>query len=370
MKFLTRTSKHSSSNPGRTHYIQQVNMNAPYLIERDHVSLTVAWNVPNNVKVEAFELEMLTKQEDATWVSLSNSLKGNSIRKKNLLEGIKYSFRVRVRSAGDSDWSAFSSPSEDMSVLAASAQIMDPPELVSRDDVSVTLEWKEVPGAGGYILRLRSDEDTGKGKEQCWSQVATTIKNTTVRKKGLEAGKTYHFAILPVDFAEDDDRVWSFSGSSAGCKVVTMPPFMQKLFPTTLITRAQAPVAASSLLSGKVVAIYFSAHWCGPCRQFTPKLLELYAQCKAQNKRFEIVFCSADHSEEEFQQYHASMTWPAIGYDEEHREGMMGMFKVSGIPRLTVLSANGRVLVENAISGGALSTSTVDQWIQMSDAAK
>ena len=148
------------------------------------------------------------------------------------------------------------------------------------------------------------------------------------------------------------------------------PPFMQKLFPTKLISGNGTLIPASSVLTGKCVAIYFSAHWCGPCRQFTPKLLDLYAQCKAAGKRFEIIFCSADNSEEEFRNYHAGMSWPAIGYDEEHREGMMGMFKVSGIPRMVVLAPSGRIVVENAISGAPLTTATVDQWISMSDNMK
>jgi thiol-disulfide isomerase/thioredoxin len=29
-----------------------------------------------------------------------------------------------------------------------------------------------------------------------------------------------------------------------------------------------------SVLAGKTIGIYFSAHWCPPCRGFTPKLVE------------------------------------------------------------------------------------------------
>ena len=36
-------------------------------------------------------------------------------------------------------------------------------------------------------------------------------------------------------------------------------------------------VSTSDALSGKkAVALYFSAHWCPPCRQFTPMLKDFY----------------------------------------------------------------------------------------------
>ena len=30
----------------------------------------------------------------------------------------------------------------------------------------------------------------------------------------------------------------------------------------------------SDLAQKKIYGLYFSAHWCGPCRKFTPKLVE------------------------------------------------------------------------------------------------
>ena len=345
-------------------------MNAPFLIERDHASLTIAWIKVDNA--DCYELEMMI--DGGEWNSLSSSLKGSSIRKKNLMEGLGYTFRIRVKHVDTNEWSPFSCSSDPFYVLSGDVKLMEPPEIVSKDDVSMTLQWKEVTGAEGYMLRYHSDESATYDRDTYWAKIDSIIKNTTVRKKGLKSGANYQFAILPVGFSDETNDIapqWSYSLSSVPTKVLIMPPFMQKLFPSTLIggtSKTATPTA--SLLSGKCVAIYFSAHWCGPCRQFTPKLLELYTQCKAANKRFEIVFCSADHSEEEFKQYHASMKWPAIGYEEEHREGMMGMFKVSGIPRLCVLAASGRIINDNAISSGALTLATVDQWIQASDNMK
>lgn len=341
-------------------------MEAPYLLERDHTSITIAWRgIPG---AECYELEL--QSNGAEWTSLSANLRGTSIRKKNLVDGVIYTFRIRYKSQGDSDWSEFSAPSDELRVLSPEVSIMDPPEVSARDDVSATLQWKEASGAEGYLLRYRSDEQP-TAPDLVWSKIDSVIKGTSVRKKGLKQGVSYYFAVQPVYAASEEDQpLWAYSLSTAPCKVLSLAPFMQKLFPTQLVAANGRLVQTSSVLASKCVAIYFSAHWCGPCRQFTPRLLDLYNQCKAANKRFEVVFCSADHSEEEMRQYHASMSWPAIGFDEEHREGMMGMFKVSGIPRLVVLAANGKIVVDNAITGNPLTPAVVDQWIQMSDNMK
>ena len=39
-------------------------------------------------------------------------------------------------------------------------------------------------------------------------------------------------------------------------------------------------------------AFYFSAHWCPPCRAFTPKLVEFYNAQEGKKKNFEIIFVS------------------------------------------------------------------------------
>jgi thiol-disulfide isomerase/thioredoxin len=62
----------------------------------------------------------------------------------------------------------------------------------------------------------------------------------------------------------------------------------------------------------KVIGIYFSASWCGPCRQFTPILIEFYQRMKSKGKKFEIIFISRDQNAEQFGEYYSKMPWLAV----------------------------------------------------------
>lgn len=71
---------------------------------------------------------------------------------------------------------------------------------------------------------------------------------------------------------------------------------------------------AEKLADADVVGVYFSAHWCPPCRQFTPMLAQLYTMLRAAGKKFEVVFVSADKSESDFDAYFGEMPWLALPY--------------------------------------------------------
>ena len=60
------------------------------------------------------------------------------------------------------------------------------------------------------------------------------------------------------------------------------------------------------------VVLYFSAHWCPPCRAYTPILAECYKN--GLDKHVEIIFCSSDRDQSGFNEYYSQMPWAAIPF--------------------------------------------------------
>jgi ubiquitin len=130
-------------------------------------------------------------------------------------------------------------------------------------------------------------------------------------------------------------------------------------------------VDTSSLVKGKkVVAIYFSAHWCPPCRGFTPTLSEFYK--KADENELEIIFVSSDSDESSFDDYFGSMPWSALPYSDRDRKGALASkYGVRGIPSLIVLDgATGETLVANGrmdVVNAADTASCIAKWTSSSE---
>merc|ERR1711865_861219 len=97
-------------------------------------------------------------------------------------------------------------------------------------------------------------------------------------------------------------------------------------------------------LMGKVFAFYFSAHWCPPCRGFTPQLAEWYTN-GLKEKGLEIVFVSSDKTEDAFKEYFAEQPWLALDYsDRKMKEALSTMFGVQGIPSVVLIDADGSII--------------------------
>ena len=97
--------------------------------------------------------------------------------------------------------------------------------------------------------------------------------------------------------------------------------------------------------SPKYTALYFSAHWCPPCRMFTPKLVEWYNDFKAKHPNFELVFVSSDQDEAAMEDYIKGdkMPWPYVKFDKA-KEEIFRKFSSDGIPYLVLIGEDGKNL--------------------------
>ncbi|PNH09357.1 Nucleoredoxin [Tetrabaena socialis] len=123
------------------------------------------------------------------------------------------------------------------------------------------------------------------------------------------------------------------------------------LFGHKLLAKRQGEIVEVpvSELDGKYVGVYFSAHWCPPCRAFTPILRKTYLMLTALGKPFEMIFVSSDQSSSEFEGYYKDMPWMAVPFGETgFRMGLSRRFGVMGIPTLVILSPEGHILNTNA----------------------
>jgi len=115
----------------------------------------------------------------------------------------------------------------------------------------------------------------------------------------------------------------------------------------------KGPRPTDEALSGKsYVALYFSAHWCPPCRGFTPDLGKFY-EANAAAKNFELVFVSSDKDEKSFTEYYGEQAaWLALPFKERDvKNALSKQYKVKGIPTLVILDgATGEVVTTEARS--------------------
>jgi len=92
----------------------------------------------------------------------------------------------------------------------------------------------------------------------------------------------------------------------------------------------------------RYTALYFSAHWCGPCRAFTPQLVKWYQKIRIKNPDFQLIFVSCDRSAADMLNYarETQMPWPAVPFDQIEASGVR-RWSASGIPYLIFFGPDG-----------------------------
>ena len=109
------------------------------------------------------------------------------------------------------------------------------------------------------------------------------------------------------------------------------------LVPDNLISQDGTVVS----LAGKRVGLYFSAHWCPPCRAFTPALSARYLELIKDGENFVLIFISSDADQDGFDEYWKTMSFPALKFSARaKKQALANACGVGGIPTLCIFDEN------------------------------
>lgn len=235
----------------------------------------------------------------------------------------------------------------------------------------LTEEYKKISSAGFEIVFASSDNDraTCKSYFESMGDWLTLPYDDRALKEKLS--KKYKVQGIPtLVLLNDKGELLTTKGRSfVGNKPFPyQPPTVTGALGAKLLKKEAdgkvTEVNTQDALAGKNVALYFSAHWCGPCRAFTPSLSKLYNNMKQQVKDgkreddFEFVFVSSDKDSSGFDSYYGEMPWLALPYsNRDGKADLSSIFDVRGIPTLVTLDPKGRV-INKAARGAADSDST------------
>jgi len=122
---------------------------------------------------------------------------------------------------------------------------------------------------------------------------------------------------------------------------------LKELFGDTILTKSGLKPTEEALSGKTAIGLYFSAHWCPPCRGFTPKLVEMHTNT-FKDKGMEIVFVSSDKDQGAFDSYYGEQTWAALPYENSDAKAALSKkFKVQGIPSFVILDPEGNLITKD-----------------------
>lgn len=227
-------------------------------------------------------------------------------------------------------------------------------------------EWyqKDLAGKGLEVVFVSSDRDQAAFDEYFGEQpwLALPYDQRDAKNSLSKAFKVQGIpSLVVVDPATGEtittDGRAAVSKDPTGEKLPWHPPTKAEIAEQTLAALAGGLVdkqgASHSredrLTKGKQIGLYFSAHWCPPCRNFTPKLAEAYSN--GLSDKMEIVFVSSDRDDAAFNEYLGEMPWVALPFaDREAKQNLSELYGVQGIPTLVVLDSEGKLVTDQGTS--------------------
>jgi nucleoredoxin len=110
--------------------------------------------------------------------------------------------------------------------------------------------------------------------------------------------------------------------------------------------------APANLESAEYFVLYYGASWCGPCRKFSPRLVE-FMKANAANPKLFAVLMSNDEEDADMLEYmkEEKMPWPALPLSKLQSTPTLLGYTIGSIPNLVVVDRHGMVLASSVRSG-------------------
>ncbi len=138
-------------------------------------------------------------------------------------------------------------------------------------------------------------------------------------------------------------------GLLCGCgasRKTTVP--LKDTLKASIVDARGSTVDAAPLLETDYLLFYFSAHWCPPCKAFTPRFVDFY-NTHGGGRLFQAMLVSSDKSEEKMLSYmrETKMPWPAMRFDSAGAKVLKENYSGAGIPRLVLVDPQGTVIADS-----------------------
>jgi len=237
---------------------------------------------------------------------------------------------------------------------------------VAKDGVEIIfLSWDQTPEemvsymkeSHGDWLAFQHDSEMKEKLEEKFnvcgipSLVVLKADGTLVTEDGADDIEEHEASEVIKEWKEYDEKANEFSEIIKGSSLVKADDS------TKLIEEV--------LAEKEIVLIYFSGHWCPPCRTFTPVLKKFYQNVS--EKGVEVIFVSSDESKEDMVNYmnESHGDWYAFDHGSKIGQKLKKKFHVSGIPTLVALKTDGTILNEDATDDIEKGPSIIDEWKSM-----
>ncbi|MDP7028992.1 MAG: thioredoxin-like domain-containing protein [Phycisphaerales bacterium] len=223
------------------------------------------------------------------------------------------------------------------------------------------LEFSRPDGDGGMLLVTHAYEDWKPagpikvpGTVREWSKaghVTMTLKTAEAVAVPPEAVALPPCAVEA--FAEPEPSSGSAERGAWHGRLIDM-------IGPTLVNADGTEMPSSMLADTEHVLLYFTAKWCGPCRRFTPSLVE-FAKAHADSETFAIVVVSSDRKKDDMFKYMTDygMNFPAVPYARRDSSGIKKAWGARGIPNLVWLGPDDSVTMGSYDQGRYVGPSKV-----------